>query len=583
MKAKSIVFKLWIAIVSLLIISLALTGAGIFKIINKFYYDEITRNLTYQGEQIAAYYVNDPARYQDDEEITRFSHIINAYIIFLDENGIVQTCNAGTHLSPGAVFKETELSEIFQGKVLTKSDYYAHFNAEMLTVGIPVKQNGQVTDALLIYTPIEPISATLDSLKILLISILLGLVILASVLALVLSRTLSKPLLRMNHVALGLAQGDFSQRVTVNSSDEVGVLGTSLNYLSEQLHINITALSVEKEKVESILRGMSDGVITIDTSGNIILINPPAEKLLRYPILQIGNALKGHKELGQLMELAEQVLKTKEDTRGEIKIGEQTLAVRVSPLFHYEGNTIIGLIMVLQDITKERKLEEMRREFIANVSHELRTPVTLIQGYSEALIDLEGSPEQKESFVRTIIDEAHRLKRLVEELLELSRIEAGAITLDREEIDIGQMAQELKGKFEVSLQQIGIEFTPEIGQDAEWVWADKFRLEQILRNLIHNSLRYAAGGTITLSSRKTQDGIEIAIRDTGSGIDPEDLPFVFTRFYRADKSRNRESGGTGLGLAIVKSLVEAHGGTIQVKSIPNVSTEFIMTFPTEHE
>lgn len=452
----------------LLTITLIIAGVGLFKVVDKFYYSQIAKNITYQGNQIANLYENNPETFKNSDEINRYSHIINAHTIILNEKGVVQFCNASTHLTPGDVFKESELSRIFQGETMVKTDFYDHFDAEMLSVGIPVQKDGKVSEALLIYTPFEPISATLDSLRNLLIAISIVLIILTSILAFFLSRSLSKPLIRMNQFALGLAKGDFSHRITVRSKDEIGKLGESFNYLSGQLY-------------------------------------------------------------------------------------ENTL--------------------------KERKLEEMRREFVANVSHELRTPITLIQGYAEAMTDIAESPEQLENFTKTIIDESSRLKRMVEELLELSRLESGVVLLEKELVDIEKVSAQIQSRFESAFKKNNILFQSEISGNAKSVWVDRFRFEQILINLIDNGIRYAPGGFVELSSRKSEKGIEIRVSDTGKGIEAEDIPYVFERFYRVDKSRNRESGGTGLGLSIVKNLVEAHGGTIKVESIPKVKTEFIMVFP----
>lgn len=583
MLRKSIVAKLWVSIVSILAITLLIAGLGLFKIVDNFYYSQITKNITYQGKQIAALYEKYPDTFKNSDEINRFSHIINAHTVILDEKGIIQVCNASTHLSPGTVFMEKELSRIFQGETIVKTSFYEHFEAEMLTIGVPVHKSGQISEALLIYTPVEPISTTLNSLRILLISTSIGFIILASILAFFLSRSLSRPLIRMNQVALSLAQGDFEQRVTVNSSDEIGVLGASLNYLSGQLKGNITELSLEKEKIENILIGMSDGVITIDTNGRIILANPQAEKLLdKRLILEKGSSFKDSEDLGQLIALYREVLETKEQTRGEIKVGEKMISVRLSPLFEMNSDKMNGLIIVLQDITKERKLEEMRREFVANVSHELRTPITLIKGYAEAMTDIAESPEQQEKFAQTIYDEANRLKRLVEDLLELSRLDSGVITLEKESIDLEKLFAQLKSRFGGVLKDNNILLESQIDAKAKSIFVDRFRFEQILINLIDNAIRYSSGRSVQLTSRKVTEGVEIRIKDTGNGIAEEDLPYVFERFYRVDKSRNRESGGIGLGLSIVKNLVEAHGGNIKVESTLGVGTTFVMFLPDSH-
>jgi two-component system sensor histidine kinase ResE len=451
----------------------------------------------------------------------------------------------------------------------------------MLTVGIPVKTGEQISQALLIYTPVAPITATLNSLRGLVYWALLGSLVLASILAFFLSRSLSKPLVKMNKVALGLAKGDFTQRISIRSSDEIGVLGASLNYLTEQLRDNISALSYEKEKIENILLSMTDGVIAFDTEGRIVLFNPQAKQLLASCVNIEKNELLEHcVYLSQLNSLYKEILKTNKMTEGKITVDEKTIAVRLSPLFDVSSNVLTGEIAVLQDVTQEEKLEGMRREFVANVSHELRTPISLITGYSEAIIDgVAEEAEQRHSFIRIILDEANRLKRLVEDLLELSRLQSGAITIEKEWVDINQVAQGVREKFYHVLLKDHTKFQVEVRHGAEMVWADRFRLEQIFINLVGNAVRYAPGGMIKISSEKSEKATIVRISDTGKGIPANDLPFVFERFYRADKSRNRGSGGTGLGLAIVKNLVEAHQGIIEVDSREGEGTVFTISFP----
>ncbi|NLI93306.1 MAG: cell wall metabolism sensor histidine kinase WalK [Peptococcaceae bacterium] len=580
MALKSIVAKLWLSIILLLVVIIAILGIGLFELEENFYYSQVTKNLTYQGEQIADLYSRDPGILKNDEEINRFSQIVNSHIIVLNEKGIVQVCNATTHIQPGEVFQESELSKIFKGEEISKIGYYEHFDTQMLAIGIPVIRNNQVMEALFIYAPVAPISETLNSLRNLVFWALLGAIILSSLLAFFLSRSLPKPLLRMNEIALNLARGDYSQRVTVKSGDEIGVLGASLNYLSEQLKKNISELSNEKEKVENILIGMSDGVISIDTRGKILLINPQARYLLGCDEeVKENSLLENCPSLLHLNSLYLKVIETTESTKGEISYGDKTLAVRLSPLFDMTGD-LTGVIVVLQDMTREFKLEQMRRDFVANVSHELRTPISLIQGYAEALEDhLDDSPDKQTQFIHTIMDESNRLKRLVEDLLELSRLQSGRINLDAEQINLTQVAEQIQTKYNQTFIQHQIEFITKINPDAGTVWADRFRFEQILINLIDNGVRYASGGTLTLTSEKARNGIQICLSDTGKGIPEEDLPYIFERFYRADKSRNRETGGTGLGLSIVKNLVEAHGGGIAVESRLGQGTKFRLYFP----
>lgn len=581
MFAQNIVAKLWLAIILLLVLIIASLGVGLLRLTENFYYSQTTKNLVSQGLHLAEMYSSEPEVFKDTNQLNRISQIIGTHTLFLDEKGTITVCNMSMHMLPGSVFEEDSLKKIFRGEIVAQRGYHHQFSTQMLSVGIPIKTGDKITQALLLYTPIAPITETLNSLKALIYGALLSSLVLASILAFFLSRSLSRPLVKMNQAALGLAKGDFTQRISVKSSDEIGVLGGSLNYLTEQLRDNITALSYEKERIENILLSMTDGVIAFDTKGRIELFNPQVKQLLDgCANIERNEPLERCVYLNQLNSLYMEILGTRKLTEGKIIVNGKIVKARLSPLFATDTGELAGIIAVLQDITQGEKLEEMRQEFMANVSHELRTPISLITGYSEAIIDgIVEKPEQRNGFIKVILDEANRLKRLVEELLELSRLQAGAISIEKEWVDIASVGQGLRDKFSNILNEDKSDFQIEIGSGAEKVWADRFRLEQILINLISNAVRYAPGGVIKLKSVENEQNTIISISDTGKGIPTNDLPYVFERFYRADKSRNRESGGTGLGLAVVKNLVEAHQGTIKVDNREGGGTVFTISFP----
>ncbi|MCR6545785.1 ATP-binding protein [Dehalobacterium formicoaceticum] len=486
-------------------------------------------------------------------------------------------------MTPGSLFEENDLDRIFTGETVAKRGFHHSFNNQMLSIGLPIIQDKKIESALFIYTPIASLEPALNTIRGIIYWSLFFAVILISILAFFLSRTLSKPLIQMNKVALNLAEGDYSQRVPVKSVDEVGILGASLNFLSEQLKKNITELSYEKEQIENILKGMSDGVITFDTSGKIVLFNPQAKELLDNCVEVEKNNIMEHCDyLTQLNSLFQRTLETGNLVEGEITVNEKIVSAKLSPLLDVTDRNLIGVVTVLQDVTKDRKLEEMRRDFVANVSHELRTPISLIQGYSEAIIDdVAESPEERNGFIKVILEEANRLKRLVEDLLELSRLQSGVISIEKEWIDIREVLLQVKTKFQSLLEQNKIDFQAEIASDAPCLLADRFRLEQLLINLISNAIHFAAGKTIKVTSRKLENGIELSVSDTGQGIPEKDLPFIFERFYRAEKSRNRESGGTGIGLSIVKNIVEVHDGAITVMSKEGEGATFNIMFPSK--
>jgi signal transduction histidine kinase len=239
-----------------------------------------------------------------------------------------------------------------------------------------------------------------------------------------------------------------------------------------------------------------------------------------------------------------------------------------------------GAVVALFDLTPIRKLEAVRRDFVANVSHELRTPLTIVGGFAETLQDPDVPPEKRSEFARTIFSNTQRMQRIVDELLDLSRIESGHWKPRPEPVRVADAAGEVLARVSAAAKSKGIVLETGISRAADVVYADRTALEQILLNLVENALRHTPeGGLIAIETSPSDGGVNLRVRDTGSGIPPEHLPRIFERFYRADSGRSRESGGTGLGLAIVKHLVEAHGGSVQAESAVGSGTTIAIYFP----
>ncbi len=263
----------------------------------------------------------------------------------------------------------------------------------------------------------------------------------------------------------------------------------------------------------------------------------------------------------------------------EIDVQGRSWAVLMTPL--YDGHIVRGAVAVIRDMTEERQHDKLRKDFIANVSHELRTPISMLQGYSEAIIDdIAASDEDKKEIAKIIYDESLRMGRLVNELLDLARMEAGHIELSKEAVLIPDFAERIVRKFQGIAKEQGIELNFRISAQIGHGVFDPDRIEQVLTNLIHNAIRHTdeAGG-VELIIDKYEHGVRFEVKDTGTGIPEEDLPYVFERFYKADKARTRKRGGTGLGLAIAKNIVEAHNGKISVHSKLDEGTAFAFTIP----
>ncbi|WP_339324293.1 ATP-binding protein [Paenibacillus sp. FSL W8-0194] len=415
--------------------------------------------------------------------------------------------------------------------------------------------------------------------------------------ALFLLTKITQPMQKLISATEAISKGEYSTRLSIVTSDEIGKLANTFNHMAAELEDNIRNLNQEKEHLASVLRSMSDAVITIDTSGRIILTNPPAQKLIPkwrdidWDMEQEGE-LEGNAEEKvpkPLLDLFERMLKESADVSADVHVKQGVWSVHMAPL--YAENDIRGAVAVLRDITEKVKLEKMRQDFVANVSHEIRTPLSMMQGYSEALLDgMAASPEESQELIQVIHDESLRMGRLVKDLLDLARMEAGHTDIQRRRVDVNEMLERVYRKFSVRAKENGIELiydkkTSDLVLEA----ADEDKLEQVLTNLLDNAFRHTPGGKqIRIVADRTEAGpaseLLIKIEDEGAGIPSEDLPYVFERFYKADKARVRgTSNGTGLGLAIVKSIVDAHDGTIRVSSQIGEGTVFSIRLPVEND
>ena len=397
--------------------------------------------------------------------------------------------------------------------------------------------------------------------------------LLAAILAVLFSRAVSRPITDLRDVARALAAGERKRYPALAAPGEVGDLADAVHRLAEQLEARISALAAEQSILSALVETLNEGVMAISPSHEVVRINDTGRRLLSIhrPIPFGIDFLPRDATLRSAISLA---LSGTETEPEEVVIGEATLSLTARPLANG------GAVVALFDLTPIRKLEAVRRDFVANVSHELRTPLTIIGGFAETLQDRDVPPAMRAEFAKTIFSNAQRMQRIVDELLDLSRIETGHWKPRPQLIRIADVASEVFGRVGASANAKSITLDIEIEPEAETIYADRTALEQILLNLLENAIRHTGeGGRITIRTTRDGDGVSLAVGDTGSGIPPEHLPRIFERFYRADSGRSREAGGTGLGLAIVRHLVEAHGGTVRADSTVGVGTTVSIFFP----
>ena len=353
--------------------------------------------------------------------------------------------------------------------------------------------------------------------------------------------------------------------------------------LSNKLNDNVIEISNQKAQIETILLHMSDGVMAFDIYGNLIYQNPASIRLLN-----VETKNKKFDDIFKNLNLdvnLEKIIFLQDLTSSEKMLNINEVFVNIFfETFEKEDDVIGGVIVLIQDITKQVKLDDMRKEFVANVSHELKTPITTIKGYSEALSENELEPEMEEKFLNVILTEAQRMARLVSDLLQLSKFDINKMENKKVSFDLGELVKKTVEKMVIEAEKRGHNMECHITSSVPEIYADKDGIEQVILNIISNSIKYTPDyGDIKIYVGFVYNDAYIKVIDNGIGISKEDLERVFERFYRVDKARSREQGGTGLGLSIAKEIVERNGGSIDVISEINQGTEVIIRLPVVQE
>ena len=404
---------------------------------------------------------------------------------------------------------------------------------------------------------------------------------LAAIMGYVFAQTLTGPILALTKGARSLAEGGgLNQSLKVRSSDEIGQLTSSFNYMASELTKNMSEISREKNRLEILLHNMSDGVISFSRDGDLMLANAAATEMLGVEemTMDFSQFIRAY-DINSSVYLD---MGNEPSKKVIFPVGKQFINANFSPYYDTAGR-IEGVVVVLQDITEQKKLDDMRKEFVANVSHELRTPLTTVKSYTETLI--EGAIEDREialDFLGIIDSEADRMAFLVRDLLQLTRFDNKQVRLDITEIEMNEFLNITVRQNKIHAEAKNQELTFEPYPHDVVIYGDRDRVGQVVNNIVTNAIKYSLEqAQIRIYIGEDAQYYKISVRDTGMGISREDLPRIFERFYRVDKARSRAMGGTGLGLAIAKEIMEGHGGRLTAESEYGKGTVMTMWFPKE--
>ena len=398
-------------------------------------------------------------------------------------------------------------------------------------------------------------------------ALIFGLII-SVLLSFLLSKTLTTPIYRLTEGAERVADGDFSHKIEVASRDEIGVLTGTFNDMAQQLKRTLEEVENERTKLGTLFLHMTDGVVAFSRDGTVIQSNPAAERMLGRAI-PIGGG-ESYDTLFSDVAPLQGVLAVEQPgyLDGEREVDGRSLELLLTP---FDQERLGGVLVVIHDVTEQRKTEEMRREFVANVSHELRTPLTNIRSYAETLADNAGDipPETEKNFLGVILNESDRMTHIVQDLLTLSRFDSGRSELNLAPFDFGEAVRDVYQANRLEAQRHGHTMELELPGSLPEIVGDRERILQVMMNVVSNSIKYTPdGGRIRLSAGVQGKQVWMEVTDNGIGIPKEDRGRIFERFYRVDKARSRESGGTGLGLSIAKEIIDRHQGTIELVDRP---------------
>ena len=563
---RSLHMKLVLIMVLLIVSLMTVVGAFLMNSVTGYYINDFYSQMATAFGQENVDFVRDlqtPTEGETDGG-AMIGEVLSAYVGVLGVDGrnrnyYVLDGTAGRYLTgsaeepEGGVAVTPNISAALLGEVGFDSDV----TADYMDVAIPITRGGERYVIYILDNRATVQSLNSEMFRLILEALVLGLII-SVLLSFLLSKTMVNPLQRLTSGLQEVAEGDFSKTLEVTSHDEIGQLTESFNSMAEQLQTTIAAVENERNKLNTLFLHMADGVVAFDRQGSVIHVNPAAGRMLRRTFSESDTY---ESLLGDLFPFGT-VESAAAPLSAQREIDGQYLELLLAPFAQASQG---GVLVLIHDVTEQRRAEQMRKEFVANVSHELRTPLTNIRSYAETLEEgyEELPPQTAKSFLGVILNESDRMTHIVQDLLTLSRFDSGRSELRLERFPFAGAVSDTYQAFLMDAQKHAHTLTLEMAPDLPEILADRERVVQVMVNIVSNAVKYTPdGGTIVMSAGAAHGRVWLQVDDNGIGIPPKDRDRIFERFYRVDKARSRQSGGTGLGLSIAKEIMNLHRGDL---------------------
>jgi two-component system phosphate regulon sensor histidine kinase PhoR len=475
-----------------------------------------------------------------------------------------------------------EVKDALASGIGESTRYSTTLQQQMMYVAVTIQNQGELVGIARVALPLTTVEQYVSHITRTIIAATVIIATLTVLAAWLIARTMTRPIRELTKASKSIATGQLGQKITLARNDEIGQLALAFNEMSANLKTTVDTLSTEKNKLNSILANMADGVIMTDTDGDIIMANQAAGRLLGFKEENISGkpaieVVHDH----EIDEILKQCLSTGREYTIQFESGITRRFLRAIAVPLRNQGRLSGVLLLLQDLTELRNLQTMRRELVGNISHELRTPITGIKAMVETLQN--GAIDDKQvakDFLYRIESEADRLAQMVAELTQLSRIESGQAELKMESVSLNALADEVLAEMKPLAEKQQVTLSKHLSPDLPLVKADRDRIRQTIVNLVHNAIKFnKPNGSVTVATSYDNKSVSLSVADTGIGIPEDDLPHVFERFYKADKART--GGGSGLGLAIAKHTIQAHGGDIRVQSEEGRGSTFTFTLPRQ--